>query len=739
VSWFAHSLPDQTQEKWHLLRDHLVSSSSLAGRRAGKFNAAKAAALAALLHDLGKYSKGFQRRLEGAAESVDHSTAGAQVVGTLVNGTDDRGMAELIAYCIAGHHGGLADMDGETGGLADRLKKTIEPLDPLWREELSPDASGLMPGGFQWDRERFPFQLAFLTRMIFSCLVDADFRDTEAFYARAGGLDKDRDWPALGGVAEKLRDKFDACMAGKSREGPVNRLRRDILTHVRAGAGLDQGLFSLTVPTGGGKTLASLGFALDHARAHRLERIIYAIPFTSVIDQTVEIFRELLGEGLVLEHHSAIDEDKLSGKAGAEKLKLAMEDWAAPVVVTTNVQLFESLFSNRPSRCRKLHNIARSVIVLDEAQTIPLHVLRPSVAALRERACNYGTSVVLCTATQPALIAPDFEGGFARDAVRELAPDPVRLHEELKRVTLRHAGTLGDDDLLAALSGTAQGLIIVNSRAHALSLYRQAEKAGLDGIVHLTTRQYAAHRRLILKGVKQRLKEGTQCRLIATSLVEAGIDFDFPRVWRAEAGLDSIAQAAGRCNREGRWSRDDSLLTVFATPDHPGAPEVRQLAGDMRRIAGRHRDLLSPAAIRDYFQEVYWRKGTALGDGLLEKFTVDSTGTSFAFRTVAEEFRLIKSGLCPIIIAKDRTARQALDGLAHGTRPGGIARKLQPFIVQVPPRARTLMLANGHVKFIEEARFGDQFAVLVNDTLYDKSTGLLWENAEYLSMENGII
>jgi len=446
-----------------------------------------------------------------------------------------------------------------------------------------------------------------------------------------------------------------------------------------------------------------------------------------------------LGEGVVLEHHSAIDESRLSGKAGVEKLKLAMEDWAAPIVVTTNVQLFESLFSNRPSQCRKLHNIARSVIILDEAQTIPLHVLRPCVAALKELARNYQTSVVLCTATQPALIAPDFKDGFAKDDIRELAPDPVHLHRALKRVTVRHAGTLSDDDLLAALAETEQGLLIVNSRAHALSLYRRAEEIGLHGIIHLTTRQYAAHRREILKIVRQRLTCGITCRLIATSLVEAGVDLDFPRVWRAEAGLDSIAQAAGRCNRENRQRCEDSLVTVFAAPDYPGTQEVRQLAGDMQRIISRHDDLLSPAAIRDYFGEVYWRKGDTLGDHLLARFRADASGTSFAFRTVAENFRLIRSGLSPIIIAKDKNAQKELDRLAYVERPGAVARKLQPFIVQVPPKARNLMLANGHVRFAQEARFGDQFAVLANDSLYKESTGLVWEHAEYLALESPVI
>jgi CRISPR-associated endonuclease/helicase Cas3 len=491
--YFAHSTPDGARGNWQPLAEHLAHAAALAAERGAKFGAAKPAALAGMLHDLGKYTEVFQRRLEGAKNQVDHATAGAQEVVRQFVDPGQRHLAELIAYAIAGHHAGLPDREGEAGSLADRLTKHVDPPDPSWQRELILDGTALTPN-FQWQRDKAQraFQLGLLGRMLFSCVVDADFRDTEAFCSR---ILPDRDWPALPAIVVRLVARLDAAMAEKqasARDTPVNRLRAEVLAHVRAQAALSPGLFTLTVPTGGGKTLASLAFALDHARQHALERIIYAIPFTSVIDQTAAIFRDVLGEDVVLEHHSAIEEEKCRQREAADKLRLAMEDWAAPIVVTTNVQLFESLFANRPSRCRKLHNLARAVIVLDEAQTIPLPLLRPCVAALDELARNYGCSIVLCTATQPALTAPAFQGGFAAAAVRELAPCPQRLQEQLKRVTVRRAGTLGDADLVAALGETPQGLVIVNSRAHALALYRRAAEAGLDGLVHLTTRQYAA-------------------------------------------------------------------------------------------------------------------------------------------------------------------------------------------------------------------------------------------------------
>ena len=315
-----------------------------AGARGAKFGASKAASLAGLLHDLGKYTLAFQRRLDGAGDRVDHSTAGAQEAVRSVTKLDDRMIAQVIAHAIAGHHAGLPDTIGDNASLDERLKKTVDPLDPAWRREIAPAASDLMPTGVDWgDKHSVAYRLAFLGRMLFSCLVDADFRDTEAFYCAAEGRSVDREWPGLPAAADEQITRFDAYMAEKAaaaKATSVNKLRAEILRHVRGRACDPQGLFTLTVPTGGGKTLASLGFALDHAKRHNLDRIIYAIPFTSIIDQTAKIFRDVLGEGFVLEHHASIDELRIEGREARDKLHLAMEDWAAPVVVTTNVQVF---------------------------------------------------------------------------------------------------------------------------------------------------------------------------------------------------------------------------------------------------------------------------------------------------------------------------------------------------------------------------------------------------------------
>lgn len=747
---YAHSTGTADCSDWQPLDGHLRQVALRAAAFGNKFGAAKAAALAGWLHDLGKYTQAYQAYIgKRGPGGVDHSTAGAQEILKLGLKGDDKGMAELIAYAIAGHHAGLPDMSGEAGGLSDRWKKAVEPLDKVWSSEVEIDTTGLFPKSFKpRSKESFAFQIAFLGRMIFSCLVDADFLDTEAFYAQVDGREVDRNWPALPAEIERMIGAFDAHMADKRRDTPdtpLNLLRDEILTHAREKAALPRGVFTMDVPTGGGKTLASLGFALDHAKRWNMERIVYAIPFTSIIDQSASIFREILGNDVILEHHSSIEQgiikkdNELRDNGSDAKLRLAMENWQAPVVITTNVQLFESLFANRTSRCRKLHNLANAVIILDEAQTIPLPVVRPCVAALDELAHNYGCTIVLCTATQPALQAPKFDGGFEIGPERELAPDPARLHRDLKRTTERLAGVMTDGELVAELSAVDEGLLIVNSRRHALMLYQAMISAGIDGLIHLTTRQTAADRRKILADVRQRLERKQRCRVVATSLVEAGVDLDFPKVWRAEAGLDQLTQAAGRCNREGSRPVDESIVTIFKPKEAKPPAEIAGLIGDMHVIRGKHSgDLFSPEAIEAYFNEVYWRKDEKGLDkhAVMKKFMI-GFGTDFSYRTVAENFRLIESGMEPVIVAIDEEPKAILRALRAGMPAGTAARQLQNYVVQVPPRDRSQLINNSHVRYVEG--FGDQFAVLMTESLYSRETGLLWEQADLLGSEQSLI
>ncbi|WP_018289539.1 CRISPR-associated helicase/endonuclease Cas3 [Verrucomicrobium sp. 3C] len=754
MDYYAHSGTPGDTSDWQPLREHLMAVATLAAEMAAPLRLEKAAYLAGLLHDLGKYTADFQSRLAGANVRVDHSTAGAALLlGDLAKGCD-RNIADLIAYCIAGHHAGLPDRLNETAAcLNRRVEEWTAELDPVWASELSVDASGLVPNFIEehkpQDRQDAAFIFSVMTRMIFSCLVDADFKDTGAFYSALENRQVDRSWPSLQELLPQFIKRFDAYMRGRSNAvAEINRLRSDILAHVRGKAAQKPGLFTLTVPTGGGKTLTSLGFALDHARAHGHTRIIYTIPFTSIVDQTAEIFREILGDDNVLEHHSAIDDEEADPKETSDsrdKLKLAMEDWAAPVVVTTNVQLFESLFAARPSRARKVHNIANSVIILDEAQTIPRQLLKPCIRMLDELALRYGCSVVLCTATQPALDRRELDGGLPLEG-RELAPDPHGLAEKLRRVRIVRVGPMDNRALIEAIRAVPQALVIVNSRRHALDLYREAKAAGLAGLVHLSTRQFAAHRRRILAEVRRRLREGEPCRLIATSLVEAGVDVDFPRVWRAEAGLDSIIQAAGRCNREGKNPAEESIVSVFSAPDYPPPAEIRSLVNDMQRMIERHEDLASLDAIEDYFSEVYWRIGERLdGKKILQRFSRfvrfnGRIGADFAFRSAAKDFRMIESGMVPVIVVGDDKSKRVVSELdVEQISSYSLARKLQAYCVQVLPKARDLLICNGHVAFVSPDLRGNQFAVLQTKSLYREDVGLLWEDADYLDMESMVV
>lgn len=753
--FYAHSTNQNDHSDWQALADHLQAVAELAARRAARFGWPDAARAAGLLHDLGKYSAAFQRRLAGSAERVDHSTAGAIKARAHFND----GIGELLSYAIAGHHAGLAN--GRDAGartpLQNRLAADLPELSECWREEVMLPDSLKPTAQFSQRADRAFFQMAFLTRMLFSCLVDADFIETEAFYTTI----ENGAPPARGGriALPELRGALNTHLEGlatKTSASPVNVQRAQILHHVRSRAGQAPGHFSLTVPTGGGKTLASLAFALDHAITHGMDRVIYVIPFTSIVEQNAAVFREALGEfgqHAVLEHHSAFEDDTRRDRLDAhsrDKLKRDSENWDAPIVVTTAVQFFESLFAAKTSRCRKLHNITNSVVILDEAQTMPLPLLRPSVAALDELSLNYHASIVLCTATQPALEETDnpeqsFNGGL-RD-VRELAPEPAALYQQFERVTVHHVGTLDDAALTDELLDCNQVLCIVNNRRHARALYESIAES--PGAYHLTTAMCAVHRREVLAEIRAVLKSGAPCRVVSTSLIEAGVDIDFPRVLRAEAGLDSIAQAAGRCNREGRRASADSEVRIFATANEDWAPppELKQFAQATREVLRSYGDApLAPAAIEAYFRLLYWQKGPQELDhhdllGLVENGRLEG----LPFETLEQKYRLIENTQRPVIIPYDDRARRAIKRLSHAERVGGIARELQPYTVQVPHNGFRALEQAGVIAAIEPDQFGDQFVMLMdehpgelNTNVYAPSLGLNWSDPTYRSAESNL-
>jgi len=741
VAYYAHSTQTTDRSDWQPLPDHLLGVGKLAAHNAYAFGGHRIAEVGGLLHDLGKYTREFQLRLQGKFPRMDHATWGARIALQRY----DPLIGQLLAYGIAGHHAGLAN--GQEGcsrtSLRERLSRIPHELAPEWEQELElPKASKLsLPAGFEVLKDRGAFQLTMLARMLFSCLVDADFVDTDNFYRGIEGRPPRvaAETPKL----EHLRARLDVSLTAFRENSDVNRLRARVLHFVRNGATLPPGLFSLTVPTGGGKTLASLAFALDHAIAHGLRRVIYVIPFTSIVEQNAQVFREALGDlgdASVLEHHSAFFDDPEAALESKEKRRLAMENRDAPIIVTTAVQFLESLFADRPSHCRKLHNIAGSVVILDEAQTLPLKLLRPCVTALDELSLNYRASVVLCTATPPALkIDEGFEGGLR--AVRELAPNPPELYRQLRRVNVRYIGTVDDGVLADHLRGRDQVLCIVNNRRHARALFEAI--ADEPGACHLTTLMCAKHRSEVLAAIKQRLRDNLPCRLVSTSLIEAGVDIDLPTVLRAEAGLDSIAQAAGRCNREGRRPHQTSEVLIFAT-DNPAwapPPELKQFAQVFRRVQRFHGDdLLSLEAVRAYFRELYWQKGPLELDahdlmGLLKRSRHDS----LPFETLAEKFKMIETAMRPVIVPYDGEACDALNALEFADTCGGIARRLQPYLVQVPHAAYDALYGAHAIQPVAEQRYGVQFMRLINPELYSAKFGLRWDNPVFLRAESLVI
>ncbi|MBA4790715.1 MAG: CRISPR-associated endonuclease Cas3'' [Rhizobiales bacterium] len=731
TDFYAHSLPGAPFARWETYAQHAVNVAERAAGHAAAFGFAELARLAGLLHDLGKLSPEFQAYLRQERDSGgDHSSAGARLALDTYGESGMLGIA--LAAVIAGHHAGLAD------GKALRGRMDGQRLPQNWRAVTGalPAPPALVPSR-HFDLKKGPpgFAAAFLIRMLFSCLVDADFIATEHYYAQAAGIPVDRGGHTpLPVLLERLRGHM-AGLAAAAPATELNACRAHILRHAVEKAALEPGMFTLTVPTGGGKTLASLSFALEHAARHQLDRVIYVIPYTSIIEQTASVFeRALGGKDDILEHHASFDWEGARRTRTADdeapdalaKLQRAAENWDAPIVVTTAVQFFESLFADKTSRCRKLHNIARSVVILDEVQTLPVHLLRPCMAALEQLACNYAASIVLCTATQPALrqmdgAIRDRQGtplGFVIDDTRELAPDPKGLYEKLRRVRVeRRADTVADGEIASRFADQPQMLCIVNTRAHAQDLF--AAIRHLPGVVHLSTLMCARHRRLVLEDLRAKLREGAPVRLVATSLIEAGVDIDFPEVWRAATGADGIAQAAGRANREGRLTDEAGgprlgRVVVFTPAEHAPQREMKVRWQAAQEPFRRYDDPLVPDAVTLYFQELYWQKGPDDPSAALDAVempdeprgflaTIAERGRSFdfPFAKMALAFRMIEEANAPVIVpwqahAGDTDAQELLARIAHAEKPRrDDMRRLQQYVVQIPKTARDEWLARG--------------------------------------------
>lgn len=702
-SFLAHIADDgRTQTVY----SHLTRTSILAKEFARPFSGEDQAELAGLAHDIGKYTQAFQKRLKGAQIQVDHSTAGAVECWKLKQ--------LFAAFAVAGHHGGLPDGGSQTDGpeqstLFGRIKRGecgfVEPYGS-WNQEVSlPQAR--IP---EFLKGHSGPELVFFTRMLYSCLVDADFLDTETFME---GQSRESNETSMEQLWDKLQDYISGWFPPK---GELNRQRCRILERcIKEGEKQRRGLFSLTVPTGGGKTVASLAFALAHAKKYGLRRVIYVIPYTSIIEQTAEVFREILGIEHVLEHHSNLLYD-LEGEANPHTIRLAKatENWDMPVVVTTAVQFFESLYACRPSQCRKLHHIAGSIVIFDEAQMLPIPYLRPCVWAISQLVKHYGISAVLCTATQPALesIFREFLPEFP---VQELCPPDTCPWDVFRRVSFQQEGNLTWDELAGQLNAHNQVLCIVNTRKAAQEVYRRLDQTGS---FHLSTLMYPHHRKQQLIEIRRRLKEGFPCRVVSTSLIEAGVDVDFPIVYREMAGLDSILQAAGRCNREGIRPAKESIVSIFEGQEK--APPLFSTAiGAGKHTMSRYEDIASHAAIHDYFSELLDLKGKEAQDK--ERILPLIQSTFFPFRTVADRFHLIDAPTRTVYIPLEEGA-ELVEQLRSGQGGRTLFRKLGQYGVSIYEKHFAALNQAGDLEILENGA-----AILCSTALYSEKTGLSLE------------
>lgn len=717
---YAHSLEHQPCSEWEPLEVHLKRVAELAACFAHAFDGAEWGRVAGWWHDLGKYQPQFQRRLHGSGEQIEHAGVGAALAA-------ERDLLP-IAFAIAGHHAGLPNLraQNETAirPLRERVatnQEALEALRPLVEPYVAEPAAALsLPPWLERASHRTEQSegmrgLEFWTRMLFSALVDADFLATEAFYESG----RRSAHPPFDDLAE-LQRRLDRVTAQFVADSPVNRLRHEILMACQQQAGLPPGLFSLTVPTGGGKTLSGMSFALHHGVQHDLRRVIVVIPYTSITEQNAAVYRQVFDTKNVIEHHSGFDEQQAQERNPQLELRrrLACENWDAPVIVTTTVQLFESLLTNRPSRCRKLHNIARSVIILDEVQALPSPYLLTILDVLRELTEHYGCSVVLSTATPPALEQrPGLSQGLT--GVRPIIQQPSVLADQLQRVRVTWPAdpecSTPYEQVAGELVDHEQVLCIVHRRQDAREL---AQRLPEEGRFHLSALMCPAHRLKVLGQVAEALEQGQLCRLVATQLIEAGVDIDFPVVYRALAGLDSIAQAAGRCNREGHLAMGQ--VHVFRAETQPPAGTLRKGLETTAALLKQHGGELNPTRpehFETYFRMLYSKEN-------LDAKGIQSERPQLNFATVAEHFHLIEDGYQQPVVVPYGDAAERVD--AFRTEPSREhLRALQPYTVQITQREYDLLKDMGGLENLHERvdilcapaehLYGPQFGLVVTD------------------------
>jgi CRISPR-associated endonuclease/helicase Cas3 len=750
MKFYAHTVEDaegikipESSGLWQPLSVHLNNVSHISGIFGRAFGIEEEAAYGGLLHDLGKYREQFQTYLRGERPSSGETQHA--IYGAAWAANEDTPQLFATKLAIAGHHAGLHDHP-EIEGILNRLGIQMpEPVSNLIKQlenERGPLPSPPQPPIWVMDAvaAENPFPAEFYARLIFSCIVDADRLDT-AFWPNEPPIETPLDAESLLNAiqAERLRKTV------ANPESPLSTLRNQIFDTAIKNAELPTGFFSLTVPTGGGKTLASMAFALAHARKHDLRRVIVVIPYLSIIEQNAAEYRRIFGGNVVLENHSGVRSNDDQREEEKSCIELTSENWDASVIVTTSVQFIESLFASSPSRARKLHRIPRSVVIFDEVQTLPVHLLTPTLNVLRELAKNYKTSFVFSSATQPAFrrssSVPD---GFSPNEIREIAPNPDELFQKLRRVTYRFPReneSLDWPTLADALESTPQALCVVNLTRHARELWQELKRRCTDhSVIHLSSAMCPQHRLALIENIRHRLHSGMACRVISTQLIEAGVDVDFPVVWRALGPLDSIVQAAGRCNREGRLNT--GIVHVFRPADNKLPQGIYRTATDQTMISlaalggfeSASDSLATGSSVfSDYFNALYSVVNT--DHARAGESTIQEDRTYLRYREVSHKAKVIEDSGTPVIISEDNRGglwgraiideirnRQHIPGQARFSRND--LRKLQRFMVNT----RFNTFRDLQMKGLIKPLLPNLELFVLNAAAYHPALGLILEN-----------